>query len=214
MKLTAKKCETAKRDKDGAKLWDGGGLYLELHKNGSKYWRYKYRILGVEKLLALGVYPDVTLSEARERHMAARKLVDQDIDPNRQKQDIKLTAQLDAKNTFKAISLEWHNHNKDVWSENHARTVMRRMELDIFPEIGHLPIKEINAPVLLAVMRKIEARSAFEMARRSLQYCGGVFRYAIVTGKGERDISADLKGALKPFKRGHYTQATALERWL
>ncbi len=211
MKLTAKKCEAATREKDGGKLADGGGLYLELHKNGSKYWRYKYRILGVEKLLALGVYPQVTLSEARERHKAARKQVEQNIDPNKAKRQDILHAKLEAQNTFEAVAREWHAHNKDTWSANHANTVMRRMEQDIFPEIGGMPIKEINAPVLLELLRKVEKRGAHEIARRALQMCGQVFRFAIVTGRGDRDVSSDLKGALKPVKRGHYAALEAKE---
>jgi len=111
---------------------------------------------------------------------------------------------LDTANTFKVIADEWVEHNSGTWSKNHANTVRRRLEMDIYPKIGSLPMKEIDAPTLLPVLRAIEKRGAHEIARRALQYCGQIFRYAIVTGRGERDVSADLKGALKPFKRGHY----------
>lgn len=161
--------------------------------------------------MALGVYPQVSLAEARERHKAARKQVEQNIDPNKAKRQEVLNAKLESKNTFEAVALEWHAHNKETWSPNHANTVMRRMEQDIFPEIGNAPIKEIDARILLELLRKVEKRGAHEIARRALQMCGQVFRYAIVTGRGDRDVSADLKGALRPVKRGHYAALEAKE---
>jgi integrase len=152
-----------------------------------------------------GAYPEVSLQEARDKHADARKLLAKDIDPSLARKKQKADSLESAGNTFKKIALEWCEHNSEIWSSNHARTVMRRMENDIFPKIGNFPIRDINAPILLECLRQIEKRGANEVARRALQYCGGVFRYAIVTGRGDRDISADLrKGALKPFKRGHF----------
>lgn len=204
MKLSDTACRTAKPNGKAQKLFDGQGLYLEITHAGNKLWRYKYRYNGAENRLALGAYPEVSLQEAREKHRAARKLVSEGIDPSLERKKRRADVYESAGNTFEKIAREWIEHNSSAWSENHARTVTRRMEADIFPKIGALPIKDINAPILLKCLQEIEKRSAHEVARRALQYCGGVFRYAIVTGRGERDVSADLKGALKPFKRGHY----------
>lgn len=205
MKLTNVACKNAKPSQKAQKLFDGQGLYLEITTAGNKLWRYKYRYNGSEKRLALGAYPEVSLQEARDKHSDARKLLANGIDPSLARKKQRADSLESAGNTFKKIALEWCEHNSEIWSSNHSRTVMRRMENDIFPQIGNFPIKDINAPILLECLRKIEKRGANEVARRALQYCGGVFRYAIVTGRGDRDISADLrKGALKPFKRGHF----------
>ncbi len=209
MKLTNRKCETATREKDGAKLFDGGGLFLELHKNGSKYWRYKYRVLGKEKILALGVYPEISLAEAREMHRKAHKLVAQGLDPSQEKQNTKRERAVNAENTFEVIAREWYQHNKGIWSENHARTILRRLEQDVFPVIGRKPIRDITPPIILEVVRAIEQRSAFEMARRALQMSGQIFRYAVIHGKADRDPTQDLKGSLKPYKKGHYAAMEA-----
>lgn len=179
-------------------------MYLYVMPNGSKYWHLKYRYANKEKRLALGVYPEVSLLMARERRLKARRLVDEGIDPGLDRKRNKLQRELDANNTFKFIAEEWLDHNLGTWSKNHAGTVRHRLEIDIYPKIGNMPIKDINAPMLLPVLRAIEKRGANEIARRALQYLGQIFRFAIVTGRCERDVSADLKGALKPFQRGHY----------
>lgn len=204
MKLTNTACKNAKPSDKSQKLFDGQGLYLEITPAGNKLWRYKYRYNGKENRLALGAYPEVSLSEAREKHSLARKLISEGMDPSLERKKKRADLVENATNTFEKVAREWHEHNSSIWSANHSRTVIRRLEADVFPKIGKLPLKDINAPLLLACMKEIEKREAFEVARRTLQYCGGVFRYAIVTGRGERDVSADLKGALKPFKRGHY----------
>ena len=203
-KLTNIACKNAKPKDKTHRIFDGQGLYLEVSPSGGKYWRFKYRYNGKEKRLALGAYPEISLQQARDKVIDARKLLADFKDPSIEKKKRRAGALENANNTFEKIAQEWHEHNSSVWSENHAGTIMRRMEVDIFPKIGTLPIRDINAPILLECIREIEKRSAHEVARRALQYCGGVFRFAIVTGRGERDISADLKGALKPFKRGHY----------
>lgn len=185
-------------------MTDGAGMFLYVMPGGSKYWRLKYRFGNKEKRLALGVYPDITLQMARDKRLEARRLIDQGVDPSQEKKKRKRQLELDTANTFKVIAEEWVQHNASTWSDNHIKTVRRRLEMDLYPKMGSMPIKDINAPILLPVLRSIEKRGAHEIARRSLQYCGQIFRYAIVTGRGERDITADLKGALKPFKRGHY----------
>ena len=208
-KLTNVACKNVKPTEKTQRLFDGQGLYLEISPTGGKYWRFKYRYNGKEKRLALGAYPTISLQQARDKTIDARKQLADLKDPSIEKKKNRAGALENASNTFEKIAQEWFEHNESIWSENHARTIRRRMEADIFPKIGNLPIKDINAPILLDCIREIEKRSAHEVARRGLQYCGGVFRFAIVTGRGDRDISADLKGALKPFKRGHYAAMDA-----
>lgn len=209
MPLTDTVCKASKpKDKD-YKLTDANGLYLHVMPTGARYWRYKYRYLGKQKVLALGVYPEISLAEAREKHREAHKLVTQGLDPSQEKQNTKRERILNAENTFEVIAREWYDHSKDVWSENHARTILRRLELDVFPMIGRKPIRDISPPMVLEVIRAIEQRSAFEMARRALQMSGQVFRYAIINGKADRDPTQDLKGSLKPYKKGHYAAMEA-----
>jgi len=183
---------------------DHKGLYLHAQPSGSAHWRYKYRIWEKEKLLALGSYPEISLSEARERHLAARKLVEQNKDPSMLRQQSKRLAKFDARNTFETIAREWHSRNLERWSDNHAGTILRRLENDLFGSIGNLPIKEITPPVLFEAVKRIENRKAHEMARRSLQIAGKILRFAVATGRLDRDFSADLKGQLRPYKRGHF----------
>lgn len=211
MTLTALACKNAKPGKKPRKLFDGGGLYLEVTAAGNKLWRLKYYHAKKEKRMSLGPFPEVSLLEAREKREEARKLLAEGVDPSVHRQKRLAQVHEDSQNTFERIAREWHAHNAPVWSENHARTVMRRLEADVFPRIGRLPIKDVTAPVLLECIREIEKRKAFEVARRVLQYCGGVFRFAIVTGRGERDVSADLKGALQPYKKGHFAAMDAGE---
>ncbi|MGH1375237.1 MAG: tyrosine-type recombinase/integrase [Alphaproteobacteria bacterium] len=204
MKLTDIKCKSAKPTEKPYKLFDGQGLYLDVRANGSKYWRLKYRINNKEKLLALGVYPEISLADAREKRREARKMIDGGIDPSQDRKKKKILSLENAENTFEVIAREWHENNKSKWSERYAEGIMTRLETYIFPEIGSYPITEIEPPVLLQTIRKIENRPAIEIAKRQLQKCGEVFRYAIATGKAVRDPSSDIKGALKPQKKGHY----------
>ena len=205
MKLTYKRCEKATREKDGSRIWDGGGLYLELHKNNRKYWRLKYRFNGKEKCLALGVFPKIGLKEAREKREEAKTLLDQGVDPSLEKKRQKAITQIDNKNTFEAIAREWYENRRDRWRPRYAAEIILRLEHDIFPQIGSYPIKEVEPPILLQTIRKIENRGAHELAKRQLQKCGEIFRYAIATGKAIRDPSADIKEALKPIKKGHFS---------
>lgn len=203
-KLTAKKCESATREKDGSKLFDGKGLFLELHKNGSKYWRYKYRIGGREKLLSLGVYPEVLLAEARDKHREAHKLVSEGIDPAQAKEEDKRQKELDATNTFEVVAREWHNMKKSDWSETNANTVISRLEKDVFPVIGKTPIKNITHKMLLDLALTLKERGAHELAKRIIQMSKHIFQYAILTGRAEKNIAIDLKGLVKPKQKGHF----------
>jgi len=208
MKLNDTQCKNAKPfdppSKAPRKLADGHGLYLWVMPNGAKYWRFTYRILGEQKTQAFGVYPEVSLKDARDKRSEARKLVSDGIDPSQERKKKKALSQENADNTFEAIAIEWYEVNKSKWSERYADGVMTRLVNDIFPEIGCYPITEIEPPLLLQVIRKIENRKAHELARRQLQKCGEIFRYAIACGKCVRDPSSDIKEALKPQIKGHF----------
>ncbi len=179
------------------KLADGEGLFLVIKPNGSKYWRLKYFFSGKEKLLALGVYPEVTLGEARERRAQAKKVLAAGNDPGETKKQAKQSAILKATNTFESLSQEWYGQRKHEWSPKTAGMVRVRLDQHILPKLGPRPIAEINAPEILTVLRVVEGSGALEMARRVKHICSQVFSYAIATGKAERNPVMDLKGALK-----------------
>src|SRR5688572_24847380 len=191
MELTDAKIRLAKPGARAVKLFDGGGMFLLLNPNGTRYWRLKYRIHGVEKQLSLGVYPDVTLKRARERRDEARKLIADKIDPSLKRQAEK-AAQA---NTFEAITREfWELRRKSLASVTFEKR-RQRFEDFVFPYLGGRPITGITAPDLLAVLKRIEARGIHETAHRVRSETGQVFRYAIATGRAERDITSDLRGA-------------------
>ena len=211
MPLTDTTVRTAKAKDKQYKLSDSAGLYLLVQPNGKKYWRLKYYFAGKEKLLSIGVYPVISLSEAREKSLLAKKQLANNIDPSEHKKEQKLKNSVNAENSFKSIAIEWHNNQKHRWTLRHAIYVLRRIEADIFPILASRPINEIKAPELLAVLRLIETRGAIDIAHRVLQTCGQVFRYAVATGRAERDISADLRGALKTRKKQNYSRLEAKE---
>lgn len=205
--LTDPKCKNANPKDKAYKLADEKSLYLEVRPNGAKYWRMKYRFGGKEKRLAFGVYPETGLKEARAKRDEARKLLADGVDPGETRKAIKAAQAADAE-TFEVVAREWFGKNAASWAENHGNRVIRRLERDIFPYLGNAPIRGIDAPKLLGALRRIEERGAVETAHRALQNCGQIFRYAIATGRAERDISADLKGALPPVKGGHFAAVT------
>ncbi len=211
MALTTKQCQNAKLLEKPYKLGDSGGLYLHITPNGSKYWRLKYRFLGKEKLMALGTFPTVSLAEARQGRDKAKKLLaaEPPIDPMVHKQDARDEAARNAQNSFRAVALEWHENQKDRWSEGYAQKNMRCLEMNVFPHIGNKPIATITPPQLLNCLRKVETRGALDIALKTKQICGMVFRYGIQTGKCERDAAADLRGALKTRKTSHYAALEA-----
>jgi integrase len=204
MYLSKKEIDNTKLKKKLYRLFDGNGLYIEITPSGGKYWRFKYRFEGKEKRIAFGVYPDVSLSEAREKREEARKQVAAGIDPVSDKKDKRRKAALNAENTFEAIVREWHVLNKDRWNDVYGRNILHRLELDIFPYIGKMPIASIKPLHLLDALRLIEKRGAGEVARRTLQYCSQAFRYAIITERAERNPALDLKGALRPMRHSHF----------
>ena len=206
MKLNDRKCSGAKPEAKQRKLSDGGGLYLLVRPNGSKLWQMKYRYLGKEKTLSIGQYPIITLSEAREARLKAQRLLAKEppIDPMAQKAENKRQAIRNVENTFKAVALEWHELNKDRWSEGYTNKILRCLERNLFPYIGTRPIGEIKPPELLETLRKVEKRGALEIASKTKQIAGMVFRYGIQTGKCEWNAADNLKGAMKTKPKEHF----------
>ena len=200
MKLSDTKCRGQKPGEKPIKLSDGGGLYLEVMPNGKRFWRQKYRFAGKEKRLTHGDYSLVSLAEARKKRDEAKKLLLEGIDPSLVKKEQKMTATHHAAKTFEAIAREWHEHKKSEWSEKYANTIMARLEADIFPVIGSFPIESITPAILLTMFRDIEARGVYEVSRRANQYCSQIFRYAVGTGRAQRDITLDIRGMLKTKK--------------
>ena len=208
MSLSNTAIRNAKAGEKTRKLFDGGGLYLEVAPHGGKWWRLKYRFEGKEKRLSLGVYPDVTLKDARTRRDEARKLLVNGVDPSEQRKAEKAAKADEAANSFEAIAREWFAKRASGWSPSHADRVIRRLEVDVFPWIGSRPIIRITAPQLLETVRRIEQRGALETAYRVLSYCSQVFRYAIATGRAVHNPSGDLRGALPPVKGKHFASVT------
>jgi len=208
MSLTDRAIRNAKPRAKFYRVADEKGMYLEVTPKGSKYWRLKYRFAGKEKRLALGVYPDVSLAAARKRRDEAREQLAHGIDPAAHRKARKAVTAVGAANSFEVVAREWFAKYAPTWAPGHADKIIRRLEKDIFPWIGGRPIAEVTAPELLAVLRRIESRGAIETAHRAQQNCGQVFRYAIATGRAERDPSADLRGALTPVKEKHHASIT------
>lgn len=206
--LTDTAVRTAKPGKKPVRLFDGGGMYLEISPSGGKWWRLKYRHLGKEKRLSLGVYPDVSLKAARERRDESRKLLTDGIDPSENRKAIRSTNVERAGNSFEVIAREWFEKHSPNWATNHADRILRRLEKNVFPWLGGRPIADIKAPELLTTMRRMENRDVLETAHRTLGTCGQVFRYAVVTGRAERDPTGDLRGALPPVKGQHFAAVT------
>jgi len=188
------------------KVSDEKGLYIEVTNKGSKRWRFKYRFEGKEKLLSVGLYPEVSLKDARNERDEMRKLLAKGIDPSATRKASKKSATLD--NTFEFIAIEWHEKFSANWSLNHSEKTIRRLEQKVFPWLGNRAIEDITAPDLLHILRRIENSGTLETAHRVHQICGQIFRYAIATGRAERDISSDLKGALPPAKVKHHPSIT------
>ncbi len=185
------------------KLYDGGGLYVEVHPNGSKYWRLKYRINGKEKKLALGVFPEVSLAEARDRRDDARRLLRDGIDPMAQKQSKKRAAILNAENNFETLAREWHDKYRQRWTPDHAARILGSLERDVFPYVGKRPIAEIDTPEVITVLRRVEDRDALDVAKRIRQRMAAVFAYAKQTGRVRDNPARDLDGVIKTRKQQH-----------
>ena len=206
MSLTNLQTRNAKAIAKPYKLADEKGLYLLVNRAG-KYWRFDYRFGGKRKTLAVGVYPRVTLAEARDRRDSARKLLEAAIDPSTHKKVTK-HARETGENCFETVAREWFGKHSPTWTKGHSDIVIRRLEQNIFPWLGARPIRETTASELLMALRRVESRGAIQTAHKTQQICGQIFRYAIATGRAERDPAADLRGALAPVKERHHASIT------
>ena len=212
MKLTDTAVRKAKLKAKPYKMADGGGLFLLVKPNGAKYWRLAYRFANKQKTLALGVYPDVSLSLARERREEARKLLANGGDPGAVKQGQKRQAKQSAANSFEAIAREFYALKSPIWTPHHATDWINTLEREVFPKIGHRPITEIEAPDVLDILRAIEARGTFEIRARVLQRVRAVFAYAIASGRSRHNPAAEISGALAPRpKVKHFAALSAKE---
>lgn len=211
MKLNARQVDAAKPKEKAYKLADGAGLYLEVVPSGSRYWRMKYRFNGKEKRMAFGVYPAVSLAQARALRDEAKKKLAEGIDPSFAKKEEKLVRDVRLHNTFQAVALEWHGTKVSRWSEGYASDIIEAFNKDIFPYIGQQPVNEIKPLVLLNVLRRMESRGATEKAKKVRQRCSEVFRYAIVTGRAEYNPAADLTSAMSGHESKHYPFLTVEE---
>ncbi|HHG8588318.1 TPA: tyrosine-type recombinase/integrase [Citrobacter koseri] len=211
MKLNARQVDAAKPREKAYKLADGAGLYLEVVPSGSRYWRMKYRFNGKEKRMAFGVYPAVSLAQARALRDEAKKKLAEGIDPSFAKKEEKLVRDVQLNNTFQAVALEWHGTKVSRWSEGYASDIIEAFNKDIFPYIGQQPVNEIKPLVLLNVLRRMESRGATEKAKKVRQRCSEVFRYAIVTGRAEYNPAADLTSAMSGHESKHYPFLTVEE---
>lgn len=195
------------------KLSDGGGLYLLVTPSDSRYWRWKFRFADKEKLLALGVYPDVGLAQARKEHQKARELLASGIDPSEARKQAKVAARVAASHSFEVVARQWYAHWGAAKSSRHAGYVIRRLESDAFPAIGNVPVSEISAGAFRDMAKRIERRGALDIAKRVLQTCGQVMRYAVAHGLAERNPVADMKPGdfLQTRKKKNYARVDAKE---
>lgn len=215
MPLTEVLCRSAAcpGGKTRARLADSGGLYLEVHPAGGKHWRWKYRFGGKERRLSLGTYPTVSLAKARLARDAARRTLADGVDPVQARRDAKLANRLRLGNSFEAVARAWFEHWRGPRSTRHAEYVLRRLEADVFPAIGRKPISEVTALQLVTMAKRIESRGAIDIARRALQTCGQILRYAVAHGMLERNPAADVKpgDALKPRAKQNFARLDSKE---
>ncbi|MCY4420488.1 MAG: integrase arm-type DNA-binding domain-containing protein [Gammaproteobacteria bacterium] len=208
MSLTNTAIRNAKPGEKIRKIFDGRGLYLEISPSGGKWWRLKYRFDGKDKRISLGIYPDVSLKDARERREEARRQIANNLDPSELRKLEKAARAEHVANSFKAITYEWFAKHRTRWSTGHADRVIGRLERDVLPWIGSKPIADITAPLMLETVQRIEERGALETAHRVLGICTQVFRYAIATGRVRYNPAGDLRGALPPAKGTHFASVT------
>ncbi len=213
MKLTDSIIKAAKPKEKSYSLADGRGLSLYVQPAGAKWWRYRYRFNDTPKMLSIGVYPDVSLKEARNKHEHLKELLSHGIDPSENRKEEKQRATIAAANSFESVARLWWNHWKHDKTERHANQTIRRMEADIFPIIGHKPVNEITAAQFITMVRKVESRGALDIAKRVLTMCGQVMRYAVAHGLAERNPAADIKPSdvLKPAKKTNLARLSEKE---
>lgn len=212
MALTEISIKNAKPALKTARLFDTGGLYLEISPVGGKWWRVKYRFAGKEQRLSVGVYPDVGLRKARQRRDEIRNLLTDGIDPAAHRKAVKSSVETQAANSFEVVGREWFAKQCPTWADTHAVKQLWMLEKNLYPWIGTRPVSVITPIELLSVLRKVEGRGAVETAKRVKQVAGQVFRFAVATGRAERDPSQDLKGALASPVKKHLAAITDPER--
>ena len=208
MSLTNVAIKSAKPREKTYRLYDEKGLYLEVTLKGAKLWRWKYRFQGKEKRLAIGPYPEIGLQLARETRDKARALLASGTDPSAQKKAQKDAVSTNIDSSFEAIARDWHSGRSRIWSVIHSKNVLDRLSRNVFPFIGQTSISDVTVPELLKLLRRIEERGANETAHRVLGNIGEVYHYAIASGKAERNIAVDIKGALQPVKKQHLAAIT------
>jgi hypothetical protein len=206
--ITDTKVRNAKPRDAQYKLTDDRGLCLLVAPNGGKWWRFNYRFDGKQKTLSMGVYPEVTLADARARRDAARRLIAAGTDPSDHRKATKATQGQITENTFEAVAREWFEKFKPRWAATHSSKIIRRLEVDLFPWLGRRPIAEISPPEVLKCVHRVEGRGAKDTAHRALQNAGQVFRYAVATGRMASDPTRDLRGAIAPATHKHYAAIT------
>ncbi|HRO43963.1 MAG TPA: tyrosine-type recombinase/integrase [Flavipsychrobacter sp.] len=204
MSLSDLACRYAKPQSKPYKMYDSAGLFLEIRPTGKSIWRFKYKTNDKEKVLTIGKYPKVSLVKAREARDVALNDLENGIDPAVQKKEDRLLAKYKSAQTFERVARQWHEEYQDRWSKRHRDTMLTRLENHVFPYLGSLPIAEIKAPIIYACVKKIEDRKNGEMAKRILQIIGQVFRYAVLTGRAEDDVTRNIRGGLKPYEKGHF----------
>jgi len=207
-RLSDAKIRNAKPKAKPYKLYDGGGLFLLVHRNGSRYWRLKYRIGGKEKLFAIGVYPEVTLSEARTKALDARREVAQGADPVIARRHRRAASGASTAETFHAMAEEWMASRAEIWSSSYREAIRSALATNLYPVIGKLPIRSISVPVLREALLLMERRGALMALRKVRMWTSMVFRYAIATGRAENDPAAPLRGAFKAHKSKHFAALT------
>lgn len=211
MPLTDIQIKAAKGREKPYKLFHQEGLYLLVQPNGARYWRFKYRYLGKEKLLSVGVYPDVSLKDALQKVRDEKARLKAGDDPGSVRKQTKRTKRISAANTFAAVARDWHAAKSSGWSVGHAEKIWSSLENNVFKELGDRPITELTPPEILAVVRVIEKRGSLEIASRVLQRIGAVYRFAIAEGKATTDPTRDLSGALQAPKPSHFKSLKQVE---
>lgn len=208
MLLTNLQVKSAKPKEKQYTLADGKGLCLLVLPTGGKYWHFRSKVGGKEVRMSFGTYPEVSLADARERRDEARRQIASGISPADARKAQKAARTESDLNSFEVVAREWFQKFSPMWSASNAEKVKARLEKDLFPWIGQRPIAELKAPELLATLRRIEDRGAVDTAHRVKQNCGQIFRYAIATGRAERDVSSDLKDALGRTRKKHLAALT------
>jgi integrase len=210
MSLSDMQCRTAKPKPKLYKLFDGEGLYLEVLPSGTRSWRQRYQFFGTDKVVSYGNYPEISLSEAREKKIETRKQLRQGLDPAFVKLQQEQIADLANADTFEKMALEWHSKQLECWNPEFAQTVKHRLEKYIFPVFGSSPLHAINRLMMLSCLQQIEKTNP-DMTRRLKSVCSKIFKYAMATGRGENDPTYGLEVALKKFRKGHYASITVDE---